>query len=173
MSLSQSKRIAEFMVFILLLIASPCIVFGGTIYERESLKGMSGVSVSVSVKDKSLETHGITEAMLITDVEVKLRVARIKVFDDPNDPDGNRAGRPELHVNVHTTKFDPAAVYIIDVTLTQDAVLDRGKIPVRATTWKSLGYAYGGVDNAHTNVRKNLGDSVDTFINDYLAVNPK
>jgi len=58
--------------------ASPCVVFGASKYEGESLKGMSGVLVNVSVSDTTLQTHGITEATLKTEVEVKLRVARIK-----------------------------------------------------------------------------------------------
>jgi len=53
---------AEFLMFILILIASPCNVFGGTKYERDSLKAMSGVRVSVSDLDKTLQTHGMTEA---------------------------------------------------------------------------------------------------------------
>jgi hypothetical protein len=153
--------------------AAPCIVFGGTKYERESLKAMSGVRVSVSNSDKTLATHGITEAMLKKDVELKLRVARIKVYEDPNDPVWGRAGRPEIHVNVIGGELDPVAAYGIEVLLLQDAILKRGNQPVRATTWRSTDVAYGSVVDAHTEIRKNLGDIVDTFINDYLAVNPR
>ena len=173
MTLSRIKRIAEFLVFMLVLMASPCIVFGASKSERESLKGMSGVLVSVDVKKQSLETHGITEAMLKTDVEMKLRVARIKVFDNRNDPDLDRTGRPELSIGVVAIKFDPAAVYVFLISLTQDVNLSRGKNPVRATTWIRMGESHGGVDTAHEGIRKKIGDVVDAFINDYLAANPK
>jgi len=40
--------------------ASPCVVFGASKYEGESLKGMSGVLVNVSVSDTTLQTHGLS-----------------------------------------------------------------------------------------------------------------
>jgi hypothetical protein len=173
MPLPRSRPMAEFLMFILILIASPCIVFGGTKYERDSLKAMSGVRVSVSDLDKTLQTHGMTEAMLKKDVELKLRAARIKVYDDPKDPVWGRTGRPEIHVNVIGGELDPVAAYGIEVLLLQDAVLKRGNQPVRATTWRSVDVTYGVMGSAHEGIRKTLGDEIDTFINDYLAVNPK
>lgn len=173
MALSPSRRLTVFLVVIMGVMASPCIVFAGNKYERESLKAMSGIRVSVSNSDKTLATHGITEAMLKQDVELKLRVAKIKVYDDPNDPVWGRTGRPEIHVNVIGGELDPVAAYVIEVLLSQDAVLKRGNQPVRATTWRSADVTYGVMDNAHEGIRKILGDAIDTFINDYLAVNPK
>jgi len=173
MSPSRIKQSTVFLLVILGLMASPGIVFGASKSERESLKGMSGVLVSVDVKKQSLETHGITEAMLKTDIEMKLRVARIKVFDNRNDPDLDRTGRPELFISVVAIKFDPAAVYVFLISLTQDVNLSRGKTPVRATTWIRMGESHGGVDDAHEGIRKKIGDGVDAFINDYLAANPK
>jgi hypothetical protein len=173
MPLPRSRPMAEFLMFLLILIASPCIVFGGTKYERDSLKAMSGVRVSVSDLDKTLQTHGMTEAMLKKDVELKLRAARIKVYDDPKDPVWGRTGRPEIHVNVIGGELDPVAAYGIEVLLLQDAVLKRGNQPVRATTWRSVDVTYGVMGSAHEGIRKTLGDEIDTFINDYLAVNPK
>ena len=173
MTLSRSKRFTVFLVAIMGVMASPCIVFGGNKYERESLKAMSGVRVSVSDIDKKLTTHGITEAMLKRDIELKLRVARIKVYDDPSDPFWVRTGRPEIHVNVIGGELDPVAAYGIEVLLLQDGVLKRGNQPVRATTWRSADVTYGTVDTAHAGIRKTLGDAIDSFIKDYLAVNPR
>ena len=173
MTLSPSKRLTVFLVVIMGVMVSPRIVFGGNKYERESLKAMSGVRVKVSNSDKTLATRGITEAMLKKDVELKLRVAKIKVYDDPNDPVWGRTGRPEIHVNVIGGELDPVAAYGIEVLLLQDAVLNRGNQPVRATTWRSADVTYGVVDNAHEDIGKILGDAIDAFINDYLAVNPK
>jgi len=132
---------------------SPCIVFGGNKYERESLKAMSGVRVKGNNSDKTLATHGITEAMLRMDVEWKLRVAKIKVYDDPNDPVWGRTGRPDIQVNGIGGELDPVAAYGIEVLLSQDAVLKRGNQPVRATTWRSADVTYG-----HAGGPANLGE---------------
>jgi len=64
-------------------------------------------------------------------------------------------------------------LYIFLVSIAQDVNLSRGKKPVRAITWYQMGESHGGVDNAHEGIRKIIGDVVDAFINDYLAVNPK
>ncbi|HEY6074099.1 MAG TPA: hypothetical protein VIV15_12105 [Anaerolineales bacterium] len=173
MTLSRRKGFMVFLVGIMGVMASPCTVFGGTKYERESLKAMSGVRVSVSNSDKTLATHGITVAMLKKNVELKLRVAKIKVYDDPSDPVWGRTGRPEIHVNVIGGELDPVAAYGIEVLLLQDAVLKRGNQPVRATTWRSADVTYGVVGYAHAGIRKMLGEAIDNFINDYLAVNQR
>ena len=173
MTFFPSKRLKVFFVVIMGVLVSPCIAFGGNKYERESLKAMSGVRVSVSNNDKTLATHGITESMLKKDVELKFRVAKIKVSDDPNDPVWGRTGRPEIQVNVIGGELDPFAAYGIEVLLLQDAVLKRGNQPVRATTWRSADVTYGLVDNAHEGIRKLLGDAIDAFITDYVAMNPK
>ena len=173
MALPPSKWLTAVLAVIVGVMSSPCVVFGGTEYERESLKAMSGVRVSVRDSEKTLASHGITEAMLKKEVELKLRGARIKVYDDLKDPVWGKTGRPEIRVNIMGGELDIVAAYGIEVLLFQDAVLKRGNQPVRATTWRSVDVTYGSVVNAHEGIRKILGDAIDIFIKDYRSVNPK
>jgi hypothetical protein len=49
-------------------------------YSRESLRGLRGVHVIVEVLRPAVKKGGLTEAMIRTDTELKLRLAGIRVL---------------------------------------------------------------------------------------------
>lgn len=177
MTLSRSKWITLFVVFIFGIITSPSFAFAEgktkSQFARESLKEMAGVMVYVYGLDSNLEAKGITKEILKTDVELKLRLARIKIFEDSTDAKFINNGQPELQISIFSKNFGPSEINIIYVKLFQDADLRRGEQPTFVTTWEIQGMAYGPVGTSHTYIRGTLRDLVDSFINDYLAMNPK
>lgn len=144
--------------------------------QRESLKNLPGVRVLVEGFRNHAEDAGFDKQTFQTDVELKLRLAGIKVAE--------HLDWPWLYVNVNALhrERNRNSAYSISLELYQRVLLvsqvgsDPGKSSegalvssgTEATTWDRGWLGVGGVDDVRTAV-KNL---IDTFINDWLAVNP-
>ena len=131
------------------------------ITDRESLKDLPGVMVLVEDFSSRAEDAGFDRRTFQTDVELKLRMAGIKVAEDDD--------APWLHVNVTVLHRERNKIdgYGINLGLIQDVLLE-SQVKTRGTTWLAGVVGIGDVDHVRTSV-KNL---IDTFINDWLAVNP-
>ena len=146
--------------------------------KRNSLKDLPGVSVVVEGFDSVAEQTGFDSRIFRTDVELKLRMAGIKVLEIE---DGLL---PWLYLNVNTLHRETVGqrAYNIQLELFQVAYL-RSQLPsdpesasedvlpastVWASTWSSGMLGFGSVASARDAVK----DLVARFINDWLAVNP-
>lgn len=141
---------------------------------RETLRGLPGVSVLVERMDPDAERDGVTQSHLQANVERRLRKAGIPVLT--NQEQYATPGAPYLYVNVSTLKSTELAglyAYAIQVSLAQTVILERDPSTITtATTW-NVG-SVGMVGGARLRgIRDSLGDHVDHFINDFLAVNPQ
>lgn len=140
---------------------------GDSTSSRATLKGLPGVIVGVT--GKSCESAGLYESVVKTDVELQLRRTSIKVLESQG------AG---LEVGVFCYEIRTANVtgYAVHVRLElQQLIWWPHPPPKTATviTWRSDGYL--GTDDRATlseNLRKNIRDLVDQFINAWLSVNP-
>lgn len=134
--------------------------------ERATLKGLKAVNLAVERIDPEAEKDGLTKSQLQTDVELRLSQAGIKV-DHLSDE--------YLYVNVNTLKGERGVYsYSVHVELHQAVMLVRDPkiIYYGAATW-SLG-RIGTVGSGHLReVREDVADFVDKFINAYLEQNPK
>ena len=104
----------------LLLIPVPC---GAADPEAESLRGLSGVNVLVENLSDSAKRAGLEKNSIQTDVELKLRLAGIKVLTDEEWL--YAPGDPYLYVNLTVVWAGGICAYGIDVELKQTALLDR------------------------------------------------
>ena len=143
--------------------------------ERESLKDLPGVTVLVERFEGHAKDAGFDRQTFQTDVELKLRIAEIKVTEDD---------WPWLYLNVNTLhrERNRSGAYNISLRLIQGVVLrsqlrsDLGKSfedalatpDTFATTWSTELVGFGTV----AQVRDCVRDLVDMFVNDWLAVNP-
>ena len=139
---------------------------------KETLKGLKGVNVYVVDLKPDIEKDVLRRSSIQTDVEIKLRIAGIKVLtriESLKEP-----GDPLLCVNVNSFKTDVGLyAYSISVELNQYVILERDKnIWCRAVTWHSAVIGIVGGDNVNR-LRDIIKDQVDHFINDYLEMNPK
>lgn len=176
MTLSRYKLIA---VFVMLLIG--VMVSEGWTAEstpsrdmpRLSLKGLNVILVGVAELSPKIRNLEITDEVIKTDVEVRLRKAGIRVFTS-QDKDiyekYEKSGRPILQVSMYRVGDERGFSDRIEVQLYQDVILARDKTNIRACTWS---YGYAGGNQTARSLRDALGDAIDHFINDYLAVNPK
>lgn len=154
-----------------LLLAVTVSVMGG---DEKSLRGLQGVNVIIESLSSEAEQAGLNRTAIQTDVELKLRLAGIKVLSEEESL--KQRGYPYLYVNaiVGLGKNTPGlAFYAIRCALKQDVTLTRDdSISTIATTWDTGASGLVGASNLQ-NIRGGIKDLVDEFINAYLSVNPK
>jgi hypothetical protein len=147
----------------------------GVDLERNSLKGITGLGVWIGVNSDA-EQAGLHSTEVQTDVELKLRLAGIKVltneevFKDPNAP--ILFVRATLGLDA-VKESGGYAYHAISCQLYQHVFLARDmSIGTLAATWESA--STGMIrSNAAPKLRENIKDCVDEFLNAYLSVNPK
>jgi hypothetical protein len=139
----------------------------------KSLAGISALSVMIGSDTgfRPVQPY-LTEAQLRTDVELRIRKAGIAVVASGGGPD-----HATLYVDVsaiRSTTGPSYCVFDLSVMIQQTATVDRNNHKVDATTWGPKGYL--GLDplieGAAETIRKQVGDFVDQFLNDYLTANP-
>lgn len=145
-------------------------------YEREYLRGIGGVNVTIEKLNEGALEVGLTEEQLQTDVELRLRQSGIRVLTEKERL--TAPGGPFLYVNVNGHKAESGLhAFGISVALYQRVILERnGMKGGHVETWQraaigTRGHADGDSDAAF--VRENVKDKVDEFLNAYLAANPK
>ena len=138
------------------------------------LKDLPGVMVVVEGFRSAAEDAGFDKQTFQTDVELKLRMAGIKAAEDTD--------LPRLYLNVNTLQRERNRnAYAVSLELFQRVLLESqlrsdpekssealATSTTMAITWSTGSLGLGSVADARAAVR----DRVDTFINDWLAVNP-
>ena len=167
------KLIMQFAFLFILLINSSVVVLAQTDNEssRATLRGIKSIYVNVStIEDKKLIENGITSQQIITDIELKLRMAGINVVETLNEQTND--GEPNLHLEIIILEQnDYIFVYSLSLEFRQLVTpVRKGKIIAMGTTWKNDLVGYIGVQNS-SKIRDYVKDLVDSFINSYLAVN--
>jgi hypothetical protein len=135
---------------------------------RATLKGISAVTVIVDLgSPDGAKALGLSADTIQTDVELKLRLAGIRVVTQEEAL--KLPGGPALEVQIDLTKDALAAS--IDVDLCQDAWLERDTIAaVAVPTW---GVGRVAAHPTAEQIRDAVKDHVDEFLNAWLSVNPK
>ena len=108
---------------------------------------------------------GLSEETIQTDVELKLRLAGMRVV---TEQEGLKlTGGPHLYVNVNVVGLAAR----IDVELLQNASLERtGQWAAAVSTW-DVGFLSSNPSGEY--IRDRTKDLVDQFLNAWLSVNPK
>lgn len=146
---------------------SPVLAFGD-----ESLRGLQGVNVVIEL-DKCEGTR-LTEDQLQTDVELKLRMAGIKVLTEAESL--KTPGNPTLVVNVNCYKLQLHNIYCLclQIRVLQSAYLTRNpSIFSRSATWEDAILGWTVASRLSRYGRDAVIESMDRFIDAYLSVNPK
>jgi hypothetical protein len=165
----MTRRLAMMcrMTMFVVAFASPLVQAQVTNPYATSLKGLDTLFVMVEQLPTGARSMGLSEDTLRTDVELKLRLAGIRVV--PRTEGVKLPGHPYLYVQVSVT--DSAHAASVDVQLNQDVLMVRNdQFVYGATTWNV------GTTISNPNVqgiRDSVKDRVDEFLNDWLSVNPK
>jgi biotin operon repressor len=135
--------------------------------DRRNLKGIDSVFVVVETLPNGASKLGLSETIVQTDVEQKLRLAGLRVVTDQEGE--NLPGSPYLYVRLIAT--DPPEAAAIEISLNENATLERnGDFAPAVATWEKI------LVIANPNgqgVRDKIKDLADEFLNAWLAVNPK
>jgi len=139
--------------------------------DKKTLRGIKAMAVLVENLRQDIEKDGLKKSSIQTDVELKLRLAGIKVL---TKEEGIKPASPYLYIQVSSVKYEDLMYsYSISVDFCQYVYLYRDTdIHFYATTWSIANIGFFGV-NRVKEIRDGIKDQVDKFINDYLAVNPK
>jgi len=139
----------------------------------ESLRGISSLYVLVENLRHADELRGLTVQDIRRDVELRLRMAGIKVL---TEEEMLSTMSPYLYVNVIVvpSRDRPGlVVFAISCELKQMVTVTRdSSITTMAATWDTGEAGLVGSDNTDR-IRNHINDLVDEFINAYLSVNPK
>lgn len=135
--------------------------------QRDTLKGIKRIVVLVTLSPELMDA-GLSADDLKTDAELKLKMAGVEVVNSE---------KADGYLYVTVTGFKSwalgGAVYRHDLQLRQwVSLLSNPNTTCYAPTWTD-----GSVSLAKFNdlssLYENLGGSVNKFVKDYLAVNPK
>jgi hypothetical protein len=138
----------------------------GSAAQRATLRGVNTVEVVIEAIDPAAEQDGLTRSQLQTDVEERLREARIAVGPTLTG---------HLYVNVDTVKGEHGQTYAYNVSVqyVQQVMLARDpKAPVYVPTWDTGGVGMIAAARLRE-VRQDVANYVDQFIKAYLDQNPK
>ena len=167
----------SFIAFLVLAGLSQEAVATDTALDRQSLKGLKAFKVVVEDIDPvyraEAEQHGLSKALIQTDVELRLRQLGIPVSQ------GTAATTVLRYLYVALTLFKSPSItglwaYDVEVEFDQGVLLERDpSISGIAATWSANGgTGIVGVDKLGT-LRDYIRDKIDNFANAYLSVNPK
>ena len=138
--------------------------------EIESLRGLKGFYVQALELSANLEGVGLTREQIQTDVELKLRLAGIKVVS--KEEMFKIPGFPSLYIIVAAAGTETFGL-AVRLELKQVATLNRNsKIEVYPVTWSKWIIGIGSKNHV-TSIRDQVKNLTDSFINNYLSVNPK
>jgi hypothetical protein len=140
-------------------------------HNQKALVGLRGVNVIVENISPKAENLGLTAEQIKTDVELRLRKAGVRVLTAKERL--AIPGMPYLYVNVSIafSRDSTLVSYAALVALREWVTLANG-FETDAAIWNT-GMVGGCGINHIREIRIDVGDQVDKFINDYLAANPK
>lgn len=140
---------------------------------RKTLKGLQGVTVVVEQLSREAEQDGLHRLVLQTEVETRLRRARIRVLTLAEAL--ATPGGPTLYVNVQAVS-DGSGAYAVMLRLELIQAVSLARDPatvVPATTWHSSG-VIGGIEAKEVGtLQQEAGRQADEFINAYRSMNPR
>lgn len=138
--------------------------------QRNSLEGLKCFSVDCVIDAEGQLDDLLTETQLITDVELKMRVAGIPLCDTVYT-------RLIVSVTARRLKYETEEYTkyyncFVRLSLREMTTNSRTK-QVTAYTWENSVLLHVTLERVSSLIRDEVKDFSDEFINDYLAINPK
>ena len=147
---------------------------GASENHKETLRGLTGVSVRVERLSGSANQDGLDARLIQTDAEQKLKQAGIAVLTAAQA--AQEPGSPVLYiyVNARLPYNSPPYAVMITVALLQNVVSARdANLKLREVKTWDAGYLTALDPTLLKQARTTVGDLVDEFVNDWRAVNKK
>ena len=161
----QSKT-SQIIAVLLFLLCANLAVAGDDPYARDSLTGITGITVIVEGFSTEASNLGFDPDVIKTAAELRLRRSGVKVDESP------LLSYLYINVNLVPVLDGQYVTYNASVQFRQEAKLIANEKTQIVTTWRRSYTGGIGVKRVH-GVRRKLDDLLDAFINDYLAANQK
>lgn len=140
--------------------------------EEETLVGIRELKVVVLGINEGVTGTGLTEEDIRTIVELKLRLAGIKISDSNLVP-----GLVVIlsAINVEVSENNPHLVYSFELSIHQDSILirDPSILVINGKTWDTGTTGITPKEDFKQKIKSTLNDLMDSFLNDYLKANPR
>lgn len=138
-------------------------------WQPEVLKGLKAVRLDVERIKPEIERDGLFRETLQEDMELKLRLAGIKVLTEEEAQAKPEA--PLLYLNVDALKCSFGYVYNIGLYLMEPVTTLRKPLKTQATVLRIPEHL--GIASRLSEVRDAAGDVLDEFVNAWKEVNSK
>lgn len=134
---------------------------------RSTLRGLNGIGLEIRGVSSEIEKDGLTKDQIQSDVELKLRIAGIKVLSQKEWRE--EEGRPYLYVSLTIKKLgDEFYVCSLALSLCQHVILWRNSSThALFPTWSTGELCCGPLGF----IRNRIKTLMNVFLHDYLAVN--
>jgi outer membrane lipoprotein-sorting protein len=103
MGATMKKYKRSIFIVVLMLVLSTSVFAGDIKSDRETLKNLKGVHVHVQDLNQDIEQAGLSKDQIRTDVELKLRLAGIKVLTLVEHYEGKGAPYLHIYIDYHKT----------------------------------------------------------------------
>lgn len=140
----------------------------------QSLVGIKGIYVLVEALHEPAKSVGLTDEQLQMDIELKLRLAGIKVNSHMEWLASKDKTFIYVNINANSNSINPSISYCISVKLNQTVTLVRSPYAmVQGVVWDRGSVGKQPKSRFKAAARRSVNDFMDEFINDYLTANPK
>lgn len=133
------------------------------------LRGVDGFRLAVERIKPEIERDGLFRSTLLTDMELRLRMAGIKVLSEEEAE--NKPDAPCLHLYVDALKCSLGYAYRIRLSLIEPVKLMRNNLKVSATVLRIPDEL--GITSNLSEIRDAAGDFVEDFIKAWKLANSK
>lgn len=137
--------------------------------EEDVLRGLGAVAVKVERLRAEIEQDGLFASTLQSDVEMKLRLAGIKVLSEEQAAESPDS--PHLYLFVDAFKHSEGYIYRIQVSLREPVMVLRTRTKMFATTLRIRDEL--GITPYLSEIRGEAQDLVDEFIMAWQTANRK
>ena len=153
--------------------------FAEVFTEADTLRGIKEFGIMINNIPEEFISAGLTEEKIRGDIELKLRLAGIKVLPtvettilDSDNEDKSLRIAPHLDVYFVGGKWREYYLFSVQVSFNQMAKLEREPNILTLHTSYDIQPTIGLHRNIEE-IRKGLNGQIDEFLNTYLSVNPK
>jgi hypothetical protein len=163
------KLVSVFVIVLGALAISTYALAGLSAAERELLRGLDGFRLAVERIKPEIERDGLFRSILLSDMELRLRMGGIKVLSEEEAE--SKPDAPCLYLYLDALKCSLGYVYTLRLSLMEPVKLTRNNMKVPATILRIPDEL--GITSNLSEIRDAAGDFLEEFIKDWKAANPK
>lgn len=155
-------------VLLVVLTISTCAFAQVAKVDKEVLRGLASVRVTLDRLQPEIELDGLYANTLLSDAEMRLKMAGIKVLSEEECLEISNVSSLSLRVTAMKRRF--GYIYRVELFLVEPVVLIRNKIQRDAKVLEiPVGWGIGRLSD----IREKAGDTVNEFIHAWEAANTK